>query len=123
MCFRKFAPAADDRAADLLAQKCWAIDPAATDDEIAHFMEIKAAQATGSRRIENMVGFLIWSVPRCFGGHMIAEYRETVLALRETTSPQDETITGWLEVLNDPNETTALKDRARQELARLAVPA
>ena len=113
-CVRRFAPAADDQAVHLLVTRCLSIDPAASDQEIAHFVAIKAQQAIASRRVQNLVGFLIWAVPRCFGGGMVEEYRAAVRAA------QDQERSRWQAVLDDPGADQEVLNIARQELARLA---
>jgi hypothetical protein len=111
--FRRIAPAADDRAVALLAAKVRSIDPVATVDEIAYFLEIKAQQAIATRRVTNPVGFLIWSVPQCFGGSMIEDYRD---AVREERS---RAVARWQQILNDPHADAETIAYARQELDRL----
>jgi hypothetical protein len=50
-----------------------AIDPDTSEGEIAHFVAVNPEQAVASRRLHNLVEFLIWSVPQCFGGGMIED--------------------------------------------------
>jgi hypothetical protein len=88
--FRQFAPAADDRAVDLLAARVRGIDSAATDDEISHFLAVKAHQAIASRRVQNLVGFLVWAVPQCFGGSMVQEYRDARRQEEQQTAAPDQ---------------------------------
>ena len=113
-CLRKFAPAADDRAADLLLARCRKVDAAACDDEIMYFLAIKAQQAVASRRVHNLTGFLIWAVPQCFGGAMVEDYREARRA------DLDREVAAWQAVADDPREEAEFRERARQELSRLA---
>ncbi len=118
--FRLLAYAADDRAADLLVAKVRSIDSNASADEIAYFLDVKARQASTARGITNLVGFLIWSVPQCFGGGMIEDYRD---AVREEAKQRAQKLESdrayWLAVLADPNEHQEFKDSAREFLASL----
>ena len=55
-----------------------AIDPDTSEGEIAHFVAVNPEQAVASRRLHNLVEFLIWSVPQCFGGGMSEDYHDAV---------------------------------------------
>jgi hypothetical protein len=110
---RKFAPEADDDAVALLVTKCTNVAPDATEDEIAYFARVKAEQGINSRRVRNLVGFLLESVPRCLAGTMLQEYRTAIRQER------DRERANWQGILNDPNETEDFKQMARKALASL----
>src|ERR1039458_1350996 len=55
-----------------------AIDPDTSEDEIAHLVAVNPEQSVASRRAHNLVEFLIWSVPQCFGDGMIEDYGDAV---------------------------------------------
>lgn len=118
--FRLLAYAADDRAADLLVAKVRSIDANATAAEITHFLDVKARQASTARGITNLVGFLIWSVPQCFGGGMIEDYRDAVRdEAKQRAQKLESDRAYWLAVLADPNEHQEFKNSAREFLASL----
>ena len=87
--------------------------PDATEDEIAYFARVKAEQGINSRRVRNLVGFLLESVPRCLAGTMLQEYRTAIRQER------DRERANWQGILNDPNETEDFKQMARKALASL----
>ena len=62
----RFGLTCDDDAAERLLAKCLASDPAASADEIAHFIAVKLEQFRRKRNIENPVGLLLRSVPQYF---------------------------------------------------------
>jgi hypothetical protein len=55
-----------------------AVDPHTSEGEIAHFIAVNPEQAVASNRVHNLIEFLIWSLPQCFGGGMIEECRDAV---------------------------------------------
>jgi hypothetical protein len=73
----------DAAAARLIPKRCRTYDPAATEQEIAHFTETKILQLRGSTRIANIVGLLLTAVPEFFvePAHEVKVYRhENALA-------------------------------------------
>jgi hypothetical protein len=68
----------DDDAGRKLLRRCQAADPQATEEEVAHFTEVKVLQLKRSPRIDNWVGMLIASVPLYFQAPAteLARYRE-----------------------------------------------
>ena len=64
-------------------------DPDTSEDEIAHFRRGLCRAAIASRRVHNLVGFLIWCVPQCFGGGISAQLRADQISL-VATEPQQQ---------------------------------
>lgn len=64
----------DDGVARLVAG-CLSVDPNATIEEIVYFTKMKMSQHRSMRNLQNPIGLLIASVPKCFDGSLIAEYR------------------------------------------------
>jgi hypothetical protein len=110
---RKFAPEADDDAVALMVKQCRAVAADSTEDEIAYFIRLKAEQGINSRRVRNLVGFLLDSVPRCLAGSMLQEYRAAIRQEHERERAN------WFGILDDPEQSDELKQIAREALARL----
>lgn len=110
---RKFAPTADDDAVNLLVKNCQSVAKDATGDEIAYFTRLKAEQAINSRRVRNLVGFLLGAVPKCMAGSLLQDYRA---AIRQE---QDHDRAAWKLILDDPDQPEELKQHAREALTRL----
>ena len=67
----------DDAAARRIVRECRASDSGATDDEIAHFAQVAAAQIAPQKRANNPTGLLIDKVRRFFPGAALEEYRRS----------------------------------------------
>jgi len=74
----RYGVSLDAAAAKLIPRRCRTYDPAATDEEITHFTEVKILQLRGSTRIGNIVGLLLTAVPEFFvePAHEVNLYRE-----------------------------------------------
>jgi hypothetical protein len=74
----RYGVSLDAASAKLIPKRCRTYDPAATDEEIAHFTEVKILQLRGSTRIGNIVGLLLTGIPEFFvaPAHEVKVYRE-----------------------------------------------
>jgi hypothetical protein len=62
---------ADEAAAATLWRRCKEIEPAASADEVLHFIELKAGKSGNPLPL----GFLLAAVPRCFEGESYRQFR------------------------------------------------
>jgi hypothetical protein len=110
---RKLAPDADDEFVATLIDKCRAVTPDATAEEIAHFVRAKGEKALNGRRVSSLTGFLLTAVPKCLTGTLLEDYRagKRQEKMRE--------ITAWREIVTDPASPDELRQVARDELIRL----
>jgi len=69
---RQHTPRIDDDAVRRLTNACRRRAPDATDEEIVHFIHLKAS----SPGIKAPIGFLIAAVPKCFEGESLRQFRE-----------------------------------------------
>jgi hypothetical protein len=106
---RRHLPANED-AVRRLVDRCREADPAATTGEICHFLDLKIAQHARLSSVQNPIGLLIESVPKCFSGAMIQEYREQVRRHQEQGREEAR------RVLQDPEATDSERDTARSIL-------
>jgi hypothetical protein len=72
---RRYAGEVDDDGIRALVSKCRVTAPDATDEEIAYFAEVKAAQAIRMQNVRNLIGFLLTAVPRCLTPSALADLR------------------------------------------------
>ena len=96
----------DDDAVSRLTQRCRDRDPAATHEEIAHFLEVKVHQLKRSRTIGNWVGLLIASVPEFFQppATELARYRQgKATAALEVADREQYLAAEARKILDDPN--------------------
>jgi hypothetical protein len=111
---RSYAPASDDDVAIQLARECRLRAPDASDQEIVHFIRLKA-QTPGIRL---PLGFLLKAVPRCFEGESFRQFRREEDRRREATARERAAIMQvWREILDDPESTEELRREARKALA------
>jgi hypothetical protein len=66
----------DQSAANQLISDCQAYVPDATPGEICEFIKEKGKIITGSSNIQNPIGFLLVTVPKCFAGEAFLVYRQ-----------------------------------------------
>jgi len=107
---RRYLPADDDAVARLV-EGCLRADPTATAEEIVHFAGLKLAQHRHMRGIQNPIGLLIESVPKCFAGDLIREYRDELG--RRAGQGRDEA----RKILDDPQASDADRVLARRILS------
>ena len=100
----------DDEAVTVLWRQCRKRAEDCTVEEILHFARAKAAiLRTG--KIQNPVGFLLASVPKCFEGESFAAYRrEQAQRAREAEEQSAQMRREFEAILNDPNSSE--EDRA-----------
>jgi hypothetical protein len=111
---RGCAGAPDDDAARRLSRECRRRAPDATDEEILHFIHLKA-QTPGIRL---PIGFLLTAVPRCFEGESFRQYRREEDRRRQALAREQAQIRlAWQEILDDPDSTEELRQEARKALA------
>ena len=114
----------DDDGIATLVYKCRAAAPDATDEEIAHFVELKADQAIRMRTVRNLIGFLLTAVPRTLTPAALADLRthrarQLEAARREEEERQArfvELIAEQRAILADPKASEEDKQFARQFL-------
>jgi hypothetical protein len=94
----RYGPA-DDDAVHLLVSACREADNDATTNEIAYFVQVKGEQLRGRRDIQNLIGMLLKSVPRCFESKMLLNYREAKRGRENEAQRQAQAI------LDDPQAT------------------
>jgi hypothetical protein len=71
---RRHDPEADEAAATALWQRCKAIEPSATAQEVVNFINLKGGKP---------IGFLLSAVPRCFQGESFRQFREWSRSVRD----------------------------------------
>jgi hypothetical protein len=110
---RKHGVILDADAERRIVKRCRACDPAATDEEIAHFAEVKIGQLRGSRTVNNMVGLLITGVPKFFvdPADALHHYRES----RAMERAEQEALAR--QVLDDPQSTEQEREWARKVIS------
>lgn len=79
----------DDEAAFTLWNECRARVPDCTPEEVAYFVQAKAAVIKGGR-IQNPIGFLISAVPKCFEGESFRRFRLEQTRLKEEQRRREE---------------------------------
>lgn len=101
----------DDDVVRRLIVACQRTAPDCTEEEIAHFVDLKGAliRASGSR-IYNPLGFLLTAVPKCFQGDSLRTHREQ--QTRDLTTAADVEAEQQLE----------LEAWRREQIARLSDP-
>jgi hypothetical protein len=115
----------DDDAISHLVERCRAVAPDCTEEEIAYFTQVKAehARSRGSG-VHNLMGFLQTAVPRCFEGAAFRKFR-TERAKRAEAEQQQRTaaeaetartLTEQRAILEDPNASEEDKRFARRIL-------
>jgi hypothetical protein len=110
---RSVAPGCDDDVASELIADCRHRAPDATDNEIAHFILLKA-QTPG---IRTPLGFLRNVVPRCFEGESFRQYREEQrLKAEQGARDHARVLAQWRQILDDPNTTEQEREIAREVL-------
>lgn len=74
----KYGLALDDAAARRIVLRCQTFNENATEEEVAHFLEVKVTQLRNSRNVSNPVGLLIRAVPEYFSppGTELQRFRE-----------------------------------------------
>ena len=83
---REYLADVDDASAAALAAACREHTPDATDEEIAHFVRLKADLIQRMGNVKSPMGFLRTAVPRCFEGESFRQFREAEEQRRETAS-------------------------------------
>jgi hypothetical protein len=75
---RKYGIALAAAAERSIPKRCRTYDPSSTDEEIAHFTEVKILQLRNNRNVGNIVGLLLTAVPEFFvePAHELAHFRE-----------------------------------------------
>ena len=86
----------DDDAVSAITAKCRRNDPAATMEEIVHFIREKGKIAR-SGKIANPIAFLIVYVPKCFPGESLRVHREEKRKQREQEDAEANELRGQLE--------------------------
>jgi hypothetical protein len=122
---REFLPDVDDASVHLLIEACRLKTPDATDEEINHFVRIKADLMQRMGTIKSPMGFLKTSVPRCFEGESFRQFRESEARRREAAAlreaAQEEEMRRFLEeqraVLDNPRASEEERRFARHYLA------
>lgn len=88
------------------------------DEEIAHFVQLKAGQAARMGNIRNLMGFLLTAVPRSLKGNGLANYRNErdcgSESLQEHGQRIDKIVAEMRRTLEDPNASEAEKRYARR---------
>ncbi len=107
--FRRYCPV-DDDAIRSLVKAVLQVDNRASEDEIAYFLAVKAEQLRHRRDIQNFVGLLIASVPRCFTGSLISQFREERQLRTERVRAEAE------RTLNNPESSAEELEWAREQL-------
>lgn len=67
---------ADETAVTQLVSECLQLVPDLTAEEICEFVEQKGAIVRASTSIQNPIGFLLATVPKCFAGNAFLKFRE-----------------------------------------------
>ena len=80
----------DDDGIATLVNKCHAAAPDATDEEIAHFVDVKADQAIRMRTVRNLMGFLLTAVPRGLTPAALADLRDARARQAEAARLEEE---------------------------------
>lgn len=117
---RQHSEVIDDDGMRNLVAKCRAVAPDCTEEEIAYFIQAKAASGTP----RNLMGFLQTSVPRCFEGSAFREFRAERTRKRESERQQHLTAQAETErmlaeqraILDDADATEEEKRLARRIL-------
>jgi hypothetical protein len=111
---RKHGIILDAAAEQRIPRLCRAHDKAATDEEIAHFTEVKICQLRNNRNISNFVGLLMMAVPEFFvePAHELTHFRE---GKRQQAEHEREVAR---QVLNDSNSSAEDREWATQVLDR-----
>lgn len=106
----RYGPA-DDDAVRQLVESCRQANQDATGEEIAHFVQVKGEQLRGRRDIQNLIGMLLRSVPRCFDSKMLKDYRRSRQGREAEARRQAQA------VLDDPEASTQEREWAATVLA------
>jgi hypothetical protein len=80
----------DDDGITALVNKCRAVAPDATGEEIAHFVDLKADQAIRMRSVRNLMGFLLTAVPRALTPAALADLRDCRASQAEAARREEE---------------------------------
>jgi hypothetical protein len=117
----------DDDAVTLLETSVHQVRPDATVPEMLHFIRIKGnvIRKRGSA-IDNPIGFLLASVPKCFEGESFRQFRQghrgSQQQGREAQQSPESEIEEWRKrnqaILNDPEASEQEKGLARTALAQ-----
>jgi hypothetical protein len=92
---REYLPDVDDASVAALIQACRDRTPDAREEEINHFVRIKADLMHRMGTVKSPMGFLKTSVPRCFEGESFRQFRlaeaqrREAAALREAAQEED----------------------------------
>jgi predicted transcriptional regulator len=106
----RYGPADDDAVLRLMAA-CRQAAQGATGEEIAHFVQVKGEQLRARRDIQNPIGMLLRSVPRCFDSKMLMDYR------RDRQGREAEARRQAQAVLDDPEASSQEREWAATVLA------
>jgi hypothetical protein len=127
---REYLPDVDDASVVALIEACRQKTPDASEEEINHFVRIKADLMHRMGTVKSPMGFLKASVPRCFEGESFRQFREAEARRREAAAlreaAQEEELRRFQEeqraILNDPKASEEDRKFARRYLGIPAVP-
>ena len=121
---REYLPDVDDASVLTLIETCRLKTPDVTDDEINHFVRIKADLMHRMGTVKSPMGFLKASVPRCLEGESFRQFRLAEEQRRHTAdqraAAQEEELRRFQEeqtaILNDPRASEEDRRFARHYL-------
>src|SRR5262249_50198266 len=87
---RDYIPDLEDASVVSLVEACRKIADDASEEEIAHFVRLKADLMSRMGTIKSPMGFLKTAVPRCFEGESFRQFRQAEAQRRATASPEIE---------------------------------
>jgi hypothetical protein len=122
---RDYLPDIDDPSILELIEACRQKAPDASEEEIDHFVRIKADLMQRMGTVKSPMGFLKTSVPRCFEGESFRQFRHAETKRREATAlreaAQEEELRRFQDeqraILNDPKSSEEDRRFARNYLS------
>ncbi len=121
---REYLPDVDDASVAALIEACREKAPDASDEEMNHFVRLKADLMHRMGTVKSPMGFLKAAVPRCFEGESFRQFREAESKRREAARSREEAQQRELRrfqeeqraILNDPQSSEEDKRFARNYL-------
>ncbi len=87
---REYLTDVDDASVAGLLEACRKVAPDATEDEITHFVRLKADLMYRMGNVKSPMGFLRTAVPRCFEGESFRQHREAETERRSATAREEQ---------------------------------
>ena len=117
---RDYLPDIDDPSILGLIEACRQKAPDATEDEIDHFVRIKADLMQRMGTVKSPMGFLKTSVPRCFEGESFRQFRHAETKRREATALREASQEEELRRFQDEQRAILNNPKASEEDRRFA---